>query len=196
MLRKSGMADCGYEATIKQSFCKVHLYDSTDTEAQLLAEPSGINRFRGCVCSRASQSAAVARWQRELRERMTLQGDAEHQENLAAGAQVPWPQPAATTQLSQTWGHHKDTETWAGRVSLQWVSHRDVVREVELPPGDEGMLLSPFVVNWLCANATGPAADILCALQRHDKDDSPDKWRTEEEMAAEAEILKKYFQEN
>ncbi|XP_042655660.1 bis(5'-adenosyl)-triphosphatase isoform X2 [Tyto alba] len=33
-------------------------------------------------------------------------------------------------------------------------------------------------------------------LQRHDKEDSPDNWRTEEEMAAEAEILKKYFQEN
>ncbi|XP_064375172.1 bis(5'-adenosyl)-triphosphatase isoform X1 [Dromaius novaehollandiae] len=33
-------------------------------------------------------------------------------------------------------------------------------------------------------------------LQRHDKgeEDSPDKWRTEEEMAAEAAILKKYFQ--
>lgn len=33
-------------------------------------------------------------------------------------------------------------------------------------------------------------------LQGHDKEDSPDKWRTEEEMAAEAAILKKYFQEN
>lgn len=33
-------------------------------------------------------------------------------------------------------------------------------------------------------------------LQRHDKEDSPNKWRTEEEMAAEAAILKKYFQEN
>lgn len=33
-------------------------------------------------------------------------------------------------------------------------------------------------------------------LQQHDKEDSPDKWRTEEEMAAEAAILKKYFQEN
>lgn len=38
--------------------------------------------------------------------------------------------------------------------------------------------------------------DVYEELQRHDKDDSPDKWRTEEEMAAEAEILKKYFQEN
>ncbi|XP_009995310.1 PREDICTED: bis(5'-adenosyl)-triphosphatase [Chaetura pelagica] len=33
-------------------------------------------------------------------------------------------------------------------------------------------------------------------LQQHDKEDSSDKWRTEEEMAAEAAILKKYFQEN
>ncbi|XP_048171616.1 bis(5'-adenosyl)-triphosphatase isoform X2 [Corvus hawaiiensis] len=38
--------------------------------------------------------------------------------------------------------------------------------------------------------------DVYEELQRHDKEDSPDKWRTEEEMAAEAEILKKYFQEN
>uniref|UniRef100_A0A8D2QAA8 Bis(5'-adenosyl)-triphosphatase n=1 Tax=Zonotrichia albicollis TaxID=44394 RepID=A0A8D2QAA8_ZONAL len=38
--------------------------------------------------------------------------------------------------------------------------------------------------------------DVYEELQHHDKDDSPDKWRTEEEMAAEAEILKKYFQEN
>ncbi|XP_010017800.1 PREDICTED: bis(5'-adenosyl)-triphosphatase, partial [Nestor notabilis] len=38
--------------------------------------------------------------------------------------------------------------------------------------------------------------DVYKELQRHDKEDSPDKWRTEEEMAAEAAILKKYFQEN
>uniref|UniRef100_A0A8B9EKY8 Bis(5'-adenosyl)-triphosphatase n=1 Tax=Anser cygnoides TaxID=8845 RepID=A0A8B9EKY8_ANSCY len=38
--------------------------------------------------------------------------------------------------------------------------------------------------------------DVYEELQRHDKEDSPDKWRTEEEMAAEAAILKKYFQEN
>uniref|UniRef100_A0A8C3Q2T9 Bis(5'-adenosyl)-triphosphatase n=1 Tax=Chrysolophus pictus TaxID=9089 RepID=A0A8C3Q2T9_CHRPC len=38
--------------------------------------------------------------------------------------------------------------------------------------------------------------DIYKELQGHDKEDSPDKWRTEEEMAAEAAILKKYFQEN
>ncbi|KAM6062083.1 bis(5'-adenosyl)-triphosphatase isoform 2-T3 [Chlamydotis macqueenii] len=38
--------------------------------------------------------------------------------------------------------------------------------------------------------------DVYEELQRHDKDDSSDKWRTEEEMAAEAEILKKYFEEN
>lgn len=41
---------------------------------------------------------------------MNLQGDAEHQQDLAAGAQVPWAQPAASTQLSQGWGHHKDTD--------------------------------------------------------------------------------------
>eukprot|EP00075_Anas_platyrhynchos_P003073 XP_005026963.2 bis(5'-adenosyl)-triphosphatase isoform X3 [Anas platyrhynchos] len=38
--------------------------------------------------------------------------------------------------------------------------------------------------------------DVYKELQQHDKEDSPDKWRTEEEMAAEAAILKKYFQEN
>ncbi|XP_021264716.1 bis(5'-adenosyl)-triphosphatase [Numida meleagris] len=38
--------------------------------------------------------------------------------------------------------------------------------------------------------------DVYKELQGHDKEDSPDKWRTEEEMAAEAAILKKYFQEN
>ncbi|XP_050168846.1 bis(5'-adenosyl)-triphosphatase isoform X1 [Myiozetetes cayanensis] len=38
--------------------------------------------------------------------------------------------------------------------------------------------------------------DVYEELQRHDKEDSPDKWRTEEEMAAEAAILKKYFQDN
>ncbi|XP_069668100.1 bis(5'-adenosyl)-triphosphatase isoform X2 [Haliaeetus albicilla] len=38
--------------------------------------------------------------------------------------------------------------------------------------------------------------DVYEELQRHDKEDCPDKWRTEEEMAAEAAILKKYFQEN
>ncbi|XP_008945237.1 PREDICTED: bis(5'-adenosyl)-triphosphatase, partial [Merops nubicus] len=37
--------------------------------------------------------------------------------------------------------------------------------------------------------------DVYEELQRHDKEDSPEKWRTEEEMAAEAAILKKYFQE-
>ncbi|XP_077181111.1 bis(5'-adenosyl)-triphosphatase [Paroedura picta] len=31
-------------------------------------------------------------------------------------------------------------------------------------------------------------------LQRHDKEDTPGKWRSEEEMAAEATVLKKYFQ--
>lgn len=33
-------------------------------------------------------------------------------------------------------------------------------------------------------------------LQRHDKEaeDSPSKWRSDEEMAVEAAILKKYFQ--
>uniref|UniRef100_A0A8B9Q9S4 Bis(5'-adenosyl)-triphosphatase n=1 Tax=Apteryx owenii TaxID=8824 RepID=A0A8B9Q9S4_APTOW len=38
--------------------------------------------------------------------------------------------------------------------------------------------------------------NVYQELQRHDKgeEDSPDKWRTEEEMAAEAAILKKYFQ--
>ncbi|XP_068763046.1 bis(5'-adenosyl)-triphosphatase isoform X5 [Struthio camelus] len=42
----------------------------------------------------------------------------------------------------------------------------------------------------------GPEAGQTVKLQRHDKgeEDSPDKWRTEEEMAAEAAILKKYFQ--
>ncbi|KAM6247592.1 bis(5'-adenosyl)-triphosphatase isoform 2-T7 [Spheniscus humboldti] len=38
--------------------------------------------------------------------------------------------------------------------------------------------------------------DVYKELQQHDKEDSPDKWRTEEEMAAEAAILKKYFWEN
>uniref|UniRef100_A0A8V0ZGS3 Bis(5'-adenosyl)-triphosphatase n=1 Tax=Gallus gallus TaxID=9031 RepID=A0A8V0ZGS3_CHICK len=38
--------------------------------------------------------------------------------------------------------------------------------------------------------------DVYKELQDHDKEDSPDKWRTEEEMAAEAAVLKKYFQEN
>ncbi|NXX93407.1 FHIT triphosphatase, partial [Centropus bengalensis] len=38
--------------------------------------------------------------------------------------------------------------------------------------------------------------DIYKELQQHDKEDSSDKWRTEEEMAAEAAVLKKYFQEN
>ncbi|NXS95352.1 FHIT triphosphatase, partial [Jacana jacana] len=38
--------------------------------------------------------------------------------------------------------------------------------------------------------------DVYKELQQHDKQDSPDKWRTEEEMAAEAAVLKKYFQEN
>ncbi|XP_010085629.1 PREDICTED: bis(5'-adenosyl)-triphosphatase [Pterocles gutturalis] len=38
--------------------------------------------------------------------------------------------------------------------------------------------------------------DFYSELQRHDKEDSADKWRTEEEMAAEAATLKKYFQEN
>ncbi|XP_052534958.1 bis(5'-adenosyl)-triphosphatase isoform X4 [Tympanuchus pallidicinctus] len=42
----------------------------------------------------------------------------------------------------------------------------------------------------------GPEAGQTVKLQGHDKEDSPDKWRTEEEMAAEAAILKKYFQEN
>ncbi|XP_060540199.1 bis(5'-adenosyl)-triphosphatase isoform X1 [Pantherophis guttatus] len=38
--------------------------------------------------------------------------------------------------------------------------------------------------------------NIYDELQRHDKEaeDSPSKWRTEEEMAIEAAILKKYFQ--
>ncbi|XP_026538632.1 bis(5'-adenosyl)-triphosphatase, partial [Notechis scutatus] len=37
---------------------------------------------------------------------------------------------------------------------------------------------------------------IFKELQRHDKEaeDSPSKWRSEEEMATEAAILKKYFQ--
>ncbi|XP_075369946.1 bis(5'-adenosyl)-triphosphatase isoform X4 [Mycteria americana] len=38
--------------------------------------------------------------------------------------------------------------------------------------------------------------DVYEELQQHDKEDSSDKWRTEEEMAAEAAILKKYFLEN
>ncbi|XP_071669390.1 bis(5'-adenosyl)-triphosphatase isoform X2 [Patagioenas fasciata] len=38
--------------------------------------------------------------------------------------------------------------------------------------------------------------DVYEELQRHDKEDSLGKWRTEEEMAAEAAILKKYFQEH
>ncbi|XP_074459177.1 bis(5'-adenosyl)-triphosphatase isoform X2 [Larus michahellis] len=38
--------------------------------------------------------------------------------------------------------------------------------------------------------------DVYKELQQHDKEDSSDKWRTEEEMAAEAAILKRYFQEN
>ncbi|XP_064013032.1 bis(5'-adenosyl)-triphosphatase isoform X2 [Pogoniulus pusillus] len=37
--------------------------------------------------------------------------------------------------------------------------------------------------------------DVYKELQHHDKEESPDKWRTEEEMAAEAAILKKYFQD-
>lgn len=58
------------------------------------------------VC--AAELSRVLQWLRgkgQHRERMNLQGDAEHQEDLAAGAQVSWPQPAATTPLSQAWGH-------------------------------------------------------------------------------------------
>lgn len=39
----------------------------------------------------------------------------------------------------------------------------------ELPPGDEGRLPFPWVVNWLCANATAPAADILCAVRKRQR---------------------------
>ncbi|NXK48589.1 FHIT triphosphatase, partial [Chauna torquata] len=38
--------------------------------------------------------------------------------------------------------------------------------------------------------------DVYKELQQHDKEDSLGKWRTEEEMATEAAVLKKYFQEN
>ncbi|KAM6470847.1 bis(5'-adenosyl)-triphosphatase isoform 3-T15 [Liasis olivaceus] len=42
----------------------------------------------------------------------------------------------------------------------------------------------------------GPEAGQTVKLQHHDKEeeDSPSKWRSEEEMAVEAAILKKYFQ--
>ncbi|XP_044879330.1 bis(5'-adenosyl)-triphosphatase isoform X2 [Mauremys mutica] len=42
----------------------------------------------------------------------------------------------------------------------------------------------------------GPEAGQTVKLERHDKgeEDSPVKWRSEDEMAAEAASLKKYFQ--
>lgn len=46
---------------------------------------------------------------------------------------------------------------------------RDVMREVKLPPGDEGMLPLPCIVNWLCANAIRPAADTLCAIRKRQR---------------------------
>nr|XP_047929661.1 bis(5'-adenosyl)-triphosphatase isoform X2 [Anser cygnoides] len=55
------------------------------------------------------------------------------------------------------------------------------------------LLLQENAPTWLSCNLI---TAIQAQLQRHDKEDSPDKWRTEEEMAAEAAILKKYFQEN
>lgn len=47
-----------------------------------------------------------------------------------------------TTQLPQTWGHHKNTETWAGRVSLHWIYH--------------GWVLSSFVTIFTVMRVFGP----------------------------------------
>ncbi|XP_054335698.1 bis(5'-adenosyl)-triphosphatase isoform X2 [Pongo pygmaeus] len=40
----------------------------------------------------------------------------------------------------------------------------------------------------------GPEAGQTVKLQKHDKEDSPASWRSEEEMAAEAAALRVYFQ--
>lgn len=104
--------------------CKVHLYESTDTEAQLLTEPNGMNKFQGRVCSRAFQSAVVAKGSTE--RGWTCKG---MQSTSRTWLQVP--KSLGHSQLPAPSCHRAGdttrTQTWAGRVSLQWVSHRWVL---------------------------------------------------------------------